>query len=80
MTSEDRRVYIGEIIRAVYGKEPEESRISNYEYGVIVSWLEKDIPLATILQTVEQMDKHPNVRYIRQAVEIEEERRRRAVG
>ena len=38
------------------------------------------LPLAIVLQTVEQMEKHPSIRYIREAVEPEEFRRQRALA
>ncbi len=80
MTSTDRQEYIREVVRAVYGKEPEEARVSSFEFGVVCSWLDKGMPLRTVLQTVEQMERHPSIRYVRRAVEEEEFRRRRALA
>ena len=80
MTSAERQEFFAEVIRAVYGKEPEEARVTNFDWGVVDTWIQKDIPLATVLQTVEQMEKHPSIRYVRRAVEDEEFRRRRALG
>ena len=80
MTSEDRQEYIREVIRAVYNQEPEEAKVPPYEWGIVNCWMQEGIPLATVLQTVEQMDRHPSISYIRRAVEVEEERRLRAIG
>ena len=80
MTTEERLSYFRAVILAVYEKEPEEARITTFDWGVMDSWLQKDIPLATILQTVKQMPKHPSIRYVKEAVELEEERRRRALS
>ena len=80
MTGEERRAYISEVIKAVYGQEPEEARVSTFEWGVISSWIDKGLPLRTVLQTVGQMERHPSIRYVRRAVEEEEFRRRRALG
>ncbi len=80
MTSTDRQEYIREVVKAVYGKEPEEARVSSFEFGIVCQWLEKKIPLATVLQTVEHMERHPSIRYVRRAVEEEEFRRRRALA
>ena len=80
MTSEERGAYIRSVIVAVYDKQPEEARIPPYEWGIVNSWMEKGVPLATVLQTVDQMEKHPSIRYVRQAVEDEEFRRRRALA
>ena len=79
MTSGDRQQYIAEVVRAVYG-EPEEARVPPFEWGVIQSWMDREVPLRTILQTIEQMPKHPSIRYVKEAVELEEDRRRRALS
>ena len=80
MTSEERQAYIRAVVIAIYNDEPESARVPTGEWGVIASWMDRGIPLATVLQTIEQMDKHPSVMYVRDAVEIEEERRLRALG
>ncbi len=80
MTSAERQEYITEVIRAVYGKEPEEARVPPFDWGVIHSWIEKGVPLRTVLQAVCQMEKHPSIWYVRRAVEEEEFRRRRALA
>ncbi len=80
MTSEQRQEYITAVIKVVYGvQEPDEARVVPFEWGVIDAWYARGIPLATVLQTVDQMEKHPSIRYIREAVELEEVRRLRAL-
>ncbi len=80
MTADERQTYIREVIRAVYGQEPEEARVPTGEWGVIESWMSRGVPLRTVLHTVEQMSRHPNVMYVREAVEAEEFRRLRTLG
>ncbi len=92
MTSEQRQQYIRTVIVAVYRKPPEEARVTSFDFGVIDSWMNRKdengnpdpLPLATVLQTVEEMQQNrgalpPSIRYVRQAVEDEEFRRFRAL-
>ncbi len=78
MTLDQRAEYIREVILAVYGKEPEVAPVSNADWSIIDNWMTKGIPLATVLQAIGQMEKHPSIRYVQQAVEDEEFRRLRA--
>ncbi len=85
MTSEERQEYIRTVVLQVYGVEPEEARVTSFDFGVIDSWLRREIPLATVIQAVEEMQQNrgalpPSIRYVRQAVEDEEFRRRRALA
>jgi hypothetical protein len=79
MNSQQRREYILQVIWALVGKTPEEYRMNNAEFGVLETWMDKKIPLAVVLQTIEQMPKHPSVLYIKSAVEEEMKRRDRAI-
>ncbi len=78
MTLDQRAEYIREVILAVYGKEPEVAPVSNADWSIIDNWMSKGIPLAIVLQAVEQMEKHPSVRYIQRAVEEEQDRVQRS--
>ena len=80
MTSADRQEFIRETIRAVYNQEPEEAKVPPYEWGIINAWMQEGLPLATVLQAVGQMEKHPTIRYVRQAVHDEEFRRLRELS
>jgi hypothetical protein len=66
------------VIKAVYGCDPEEARISHRNWEVVSSWMDKEIPLRMILQTVEDMKQagRPvhSLRYIKPIVEKEVER------
>ena len=79
MNGQQRREYILQVIWALVGKTPEDHRMSVAEFGVLQTWMDKGIPLAVVLQTIEQMDKHPSVLYIKNAVEEESRRRDRAI-
>ena len=80
MNSEERRCYVREVCLALVGKEPEDYRMSVAEFGVLQQWMDKNIPLAVVLQTIEEMPKHPSVLYIRDAVNKEMRRRDRAIA
>ena len=87
MPRSDRCEYIRECVRAVYGKEPEEARVPPYEWGLIDQWMRREIPLATVLQSVEQVcgpgasrPRKLSIRYLHPVVLEEEERRRRALA
>jgi hypothetical protein len=80
VNSEERRHYVREVCLALVGKEPEDYRMSVAEFGVLQGWMDKNIPLAVVLQTIEQMPKHPSVLYVKSAVEEEMKRRDRAIA
>jgi hypothetical protein len=92
MNSEQRRQYVREVCLALVGKEPEDYRMSVAEFGVIQGWMDRNIPLAVVLQTIEQQTKqraatgfskmekvHNPVLYIKSAVEEEMKRRDKAI-
>ncbi len=78
MNLNERTEYIRVVVQAVYGKEPEDVRMPSMDWGIIASWMDKGVPLATVLQVVGEIERHPSVTYIRRAVEEEEERRLRS--
>lgn len=85
LNTEQRRQYVREVCLALVGKEPEEYRMSVAEFGVLQNWMDKNIPLAVVLQTIEQMKTQnlpPSVTvlYIKPAVEEEMKRRDRALA
>ena len=80
MTSEERRQYVREVCLALVGKEPEDYRMSVAEFGVLQNWMDSGLPLRVVLQTIEQMPKHPSVLYVKSAVEAEMRRRDRALA
>lgn len=76
MTSAERAEYAREVIRAVYGAEPEDLMLSNAEVTEVMDWTHRDepIPLRIVLQAISEMETHPSIRYVRTAVEREWER------
>lgn len=83
MTSEERVAYARAVIKAVYGVDAEEARVSQREWEVLSSWMDKETPLRTVLQVVENMQERgqgvKSLRYLRPIVEEEEKRRKHAV-
>lgn len=93
MNSEQRRSYVRQVVWALVGKEPEDYRMSVAEFGVLQNWMDRGIPLAHVLQAIEQIlkkddpmkvrmirDKRNPVLYIKSAVEQEHERADRAAN
>lgn len=79
MTAEERQIYIAAVVYAIHGKTPEQARISSADYGIIATWMDKEVPLRWVLQALEQMGKVSSVRHARPAVDAEIERVARAV-
>jgi hypothetical protein len=80
MNSEERTRYAREVLEAVYSCDPEDAPVTTADFWEVQKWMDRDIPLAVILQAVEDLPKHPSVRYVKPAVEAEWERVQRARG
>jgi hypothetical protein len=94
MNGEERRQYVREVVHALVGREPEEYRMSVAEFGVLQGWMDRGVPLAHVLQAIEQIQferfpasvdypfrgfRNPLL-YIKPAVEAEHERANRAAN
>ena len=79
MNSNERQQYITEVVKAVYGKEPEEARVPTMEWGLIADWMDRDVPLRVVLQGIENMEKVGSIRHARPAIEQEIDRWHQAI-
>ena len=79
MTPADRQTYAAEVIRAVYGCDPEEARVSHAEFWEVQKWMDQEIPLRVVLQAMSELPKRPSIRYCAPAVLTEWSRSRHAL-
>ena len=68
MTPADRQTYAAEVIRAVYGRDPEDLMLSNAEVTEVHKWARQEIPLRVVLQAIGELKTHPTIRYCAPAV------------
>jgi hypothetical protein len=75
MTRDERHAYFRAIIESIHGKPPEDAHeVTSADFGILQEWADREIPLAWILQAIEEMGNARSVRHARPAVEQEIER------